>query len=84
MDGKSIRFTLKSIISTPKSETDSFKDNIIVKAKYNDEYYERGIKEINYDHIIQQVRFPLSEIQKGLDTSFDKNGGAIKVQIQAD
>ena len=29
-------------------------------------------------------RFPLSEIQKGLDTSFDKNGGAIKVQIQAD
>ena len=44
-------------------ETDSFKDNIIVKAKYNDEYYERGIKEINYDHIIQQVRFPLSEIK---------------------
>lgn len=44
-------------------ETDSFKENIIVKAKYNDEYYERGIKEINYDHIIQQVRFPLSEIQ---------------------
>ncbi len=29
-------------------------------------------------------RFPLSEIQKGLDTSFDKNGGAIKVQIQSD
>ena len=44
-------------------ETDSFKENIIVKAKYNDEYYERGIKEINYDHIIQQVRFPLSEIK---------------------
>ena len=44
-------------------ETDSFKENIIVKAKYNDEYYDRGIKEINYDHIIQQVRFPLSEIK---------------------
>ena len=44
-------------------ETDSFKENIIVKAKYNDEYYERGIKEINYDHIIQQLRFPLSEIK---------------------
>ncbi len=44
-------------------EKDSFKEKIIVKAKYNDEYYERGIKEINYDHIIQQVRFPLSEIK---------------------
>ena len=44
-------------------EKDSFKEKIIVKANYNDEYYERGIKEINYDHIIQQVRFPLSEIK---------------------
>ena len=44
-------------------EKDSFKEKIIVKAKYNDDYYERGIKEINYDHIIQQVRFPLSEIK---------------------
>ena len=29
-------------------------------------------------------RFSLGEIQKGLETSFDKTSGAIKVQIQTD
>ena len=43
-------------------QKNSLKEKVTVKAKYNDKYYERGIKEINYDHIIQQVRFPLSEI----------------------
>ena len=44
-------------------ETDSFKETVTVKAQYNDKYYDRGIKEINYNHIVQQVRFPISEIK---------------------
>ena len=52
--------TVKFNLTLPQKN--SFKEKVTVKAKYNDKYYERGIKEINYDHIIQQVRFPLSEI----------------------
>ncbi len=74
---KTVQFTLVL------PENDSFKEKVTVKAKYNDKYYERGIKEINYDHIIQQVRFPLSEIniikfnikKKGKDIAYFMGSG---------